>query len=68
MSMFTDTSYEAKVDIPYGQLKDVISWCSDNCSGDWRYSIIDNAGSFPGIYQFKFEDESDLITFLLRIK
>lgn len=65
--MYIDTKFETKVHIPYGQLKTTVQWCKENCERDWGYSILDNAGNFPGNYIFKFESEKDLLTFLLYI-
>lgn len=66
--MLIDTEYLTKVSLPYGQLKELLLWCHNNCCGDWGYSVIDDAGYEPGQYLFKFEVEEDLITFILKAK
>lgn len=66
--MLLDTKFETNVNIPYGELKNIIKWCNSNCSGEWRYLVIDDAGDCPGNYKFRFEEERDLLTFLLWIK
>ena len=57
--------YNAKLDIPYGQLATIIQWCEDNCQSDWKYNVIDYGGKDPGSYEFLFNDEKDYVKFLL---
>ena len=63
--MHIDTAYEISVQIEYGQLKQMIKWCTDNCIGDWGYTVLNEAGEEPGTYAFKFESEKDYVTFLI---
>jgi len=58
-------SYHTEVTIDYGDLHEMITWCSHNCHGEWGYSVLDEAGEKPGVYSFKFESEKDYITFLV---
>lgn len=51
--------------VPFGNLSSIITWCRKNCTDDWRYSIIEEAGFNPGTYHFKFTNERDYINFLL---
>ena len=60
--------YNTTVDIPYGKLNYVVSWCQQHTHSDWTYSVLNNAGDNPGVYEFHFDDEKDYIAFLLAIK
>lgn len=59
------TAYQTDVDIKYGQLSNMLDWCTDNCTDEWGYTVIDSAGEQPGIYSFKFMSEKDYVTFLV---
>ena len=37
MSISIPTAYKMNLSMPYGKLKDMVSWCDRNCSGDYRY-------------------------------
>jgi hypothetical protein len=63
--MYIDTKFETTINIPYGKLKDIVDWCSNNCEGEWGYTVVDSAGYIPGNYKFKFKEEKDFFTFLL---
>jgi len=63
--MYNNTTYQTEVTIRYGELKKTIDWCERNCTGDWGYSVIDEAGYSPGNYSFKFDLEKDYVTFLV---
>jgi len=56
-----------KVDIKlnYGELSPLIDWCQRNCSGDWSYGVSVMSGADPGEYQFYFENEKDLVAFII---
>lgn len=58
-------NFKCDISIPYGELQPVIEWCQDNLKDDWRYYILNEAGSAPGHYEFIFESEIDYINFLL---
>ena len=63
--MYINTEYETEVQIQYGQLKQMIDWCTTNCSDKWGYTILNEAGEEPGYYSFKFESSKDYVTFLI---
>jgi hypothetical protein len=63
--MYINTEYKTDVQIQYGELQELLSWCTKNCLGKWGYEIIEYAGSLPGIYNFKFESKDDYVTFLV---
>lgn len=68
MSISIATAFKTLIDIPYGELKNVISWCQNNCQSDWRFHETlhskDNF-NFSLNYEFFFEDEKDYIAFLI---
>jgi hypothetical protein len=60
------SDYQAELSsVPFGKLSSIINWCCKNCTDDWRYSILEEAGDMPGRYHFKFTNERDYINFLL---
>lgn len=64
--MFINTTpYQTDVEIQYGKLEEMVTWCSNNCTGQWGYSVVNQAGLNPGLYNFKFESEKDYVTFLV---
>lgn len=63
--MSINTTFETVVDIPYGQLKPMIQWCTNNCTGDWHFKVINEAGAESGSYLFQFESETDFVTFTM---
>jgi hypothetical protein len=64
------------LDLEFGKLKDVMSWCRDNCSGDWfvndhdlnLYAYEQDRKYSKNHYVFEFDNEHDLITFSLKFK
>jgi hypothetical protein len=61
----TTTNLAATIEIKYGDLGAMLSWCKVNCNSEWDCYIYREAGSEPGLYKFIFEDERDYSTFLL---
>lgn len=61
----TKFGYKCEIAIPYGELQPIIDWCQTNCDYDWQYTVLNQAGSNPGCYQFLFDNETDYINFLL---
>ena len=57
--------YKAEVEIKYGRLAEVISWCDKNCKDYWTFNVRADAGQEAGSYEFKFESESDYFSFLV---
>ncbi len=54
------------LDIEYGELATVITWCDDNIQGNWYVVEQIGAGSQPGTYQFTFTDELAATMFYFR--
>ena len=63
--MYINTAYETQLPIRYGELTEILAWCAKNCTSRWGYTILDEAGEQPGIYNFKFESKDDYVTFLV---
>jgi len=61
----TATNLATMIEINYGDLEAMLSWCKVNCNCDWNCYIYREAGSEPGLYKFTFTDERDYSTFLL---
>lgn len=59
---------KVKVALEFGALRRVMSWCEDNCSGEWS---LDYAGHWDteqqrfDTYEFVFRDEGDLVAFTM---
>lgn len=60
--------YTSEIKIRYGQLKEMLAWCANNCVDKWQYSVVDAAGESPGIYNFQFNSKDDYINFLMWCK
>lgn len=55
------------VSVKYGELDDVISWCTDNCKQTWDLAeITEYGGASNGSYLFSFYDDRDALCFTLR--
>jgi hypothetical protein len=64
MSINIPTAYKTKIDIPFGQLKDIVKWCEDNLVGDWKFTEDHNYPYHPyNNYIFLFELERDYVAF-----
>ena len=57
--------YHTKIDIKYGDLKNVMQWCKDNCANEWTFNVEDYAGEKAGTYEFRFASEKDYVSFLV---
>lgn len=63
----TSFPHSREVFLEYGQVDAVISWCREECQGDWRWQIIDTSSDIrPGRYIFYFDDEKDCCAFVLK--
>lgn len=63
MSINIPTAHKANVSVPFGELSNIVQWCENNCTGEWRFTedIDDQWNSF----RFFFESERDYVAFLL---
>lgn len=60
-------AYSHVISKPYGVLDLVLDWCKSECSGDWRWNIIDVSTDIrPGSYMFYFDSDRDFSAFLLK--
>ncbi len=66
-------THKTRINILYGDLKNMLEWCKQNCTGDWKYdqvgdSIDDytyNAISGTMMYDFYFETDRDYFAFIM---
>lgn len=69
MSISITTAFKTTISIPWGELKNVISWCQNNCESDWRFHEnsynTTNDFKYSLTYEFFFEDERDYVAFLI---
>ena len=65
MSISIPTAYKTRIDIPFGELKSVIEWCTDNCINDWRFNEEFNPADTKHGYDFYFESERDYVAFVV---
>ena len=55
------------VSVKYGELDEVIAWCTMNCNLEWDLSeVTEYGGASNGSYQFSFHDDKDAVYFSLR--
>ena len=68
------TAHKTKIDIPYGKLDSILSWCKTNCESDWQFDS--GAEYLAGLgasyraksshaYDFYFESEKDYVAFVI---
>lgn len=71
MSISITTAYKATVDLPYGELKNVMEWCQKNCIADWKFDPGGEAHNYSKThnrsnqYNFYFESERDYVAFIV---
>lgn len=59
--------YSCEITKPFGQVDNIISWCKQETSGDWRWTLIDTSSDIrPGRYIFYFDSDKDLCAFTLK--
>ena len=62
--------------ISFGELKNVISWCQNNCQPDWKFDydghsseeLLRTPDAHGSNYLFRFNNEEDVTLFILRWK
>jgi predicted lipoprotein with Yx(FWY)xxD motif len=63
--MLQNTKNKVEISLGFGELKPILHWCEDNCTGEWAYFILEPAGQGKGEYEFYFEDDSDKVKFIM---
>lgn len=63
--MLPSIQNKVEIQLSFGELKPILRWCEDNCSGEWVYLQLTPAGQGKGEYEFYFEDECDKTKFIL---
>jgi hypothetical protein len=61
----TNLEFHTDLNIKFGELETIMSWCREHIHSDWDLVILKEAGFEPGIYRFGFKDEKDYFTFLV---
>ena len=68
------TAHKTKIDIPYGKLDSILSWCKTNCESDWQFdSVVEYLEGYDASYRekgtstydFYFESEKDYVAFVV---
>lgn len=66
MSINIPTAYKTYIQLPYGELGEVVEWCRKNCIDEWKFHEHHNTmDSWSPEYTFYFENERDLVAFTL---
>ena len=63
MSINTQDCYKSSITPKFGELKNIVSWCDNNCIGEYRY--MEDINDQWHSYVFLFEEERDYVAFLL---
>jgi hypothetical protein len=63
--MLQDTWNKVDVNLGYGELGAIVEWAKSNCTNNWNYEIIEQAGNEAGSYRFYFRDDKDAFAFTL---
>lgn len=63
--MLPNSLYKTDIEINYGNLKPMLSWCESNCVNEWSYEVVETAGQRAGVYRFYFNEEKDYVNFTL---
>lgn len=59
--------YAQGIDKDYGMLDHVLDWCKCELTDDWRWQMIEMAGTErPGRYIFYFDSAKDCMAFALK--
>jgi hypothetical protein len=63
----TSFAYAQSIEKPYGSLDLVLEWCKSELRHDWRWQMIEMAGTErPGRYIFYFDSDKDCMAFSLK--
>lgn len=63
MSINIQDCYKSSITPMFGELKNIVNWCDNNCVGDYRY--MEDINDQWHSYVFLFEEERDYVAFLL---
>lgn len=65
LMILINDDFTVDIDLQFGELNPIMQWCQRNCQADWCYQVIADAGENAGSYKFSFENNTDLINFIL---
>jgi hypothetical protein len=60
-----EAKFTSEIELSFGTLGKLVSWCQRNCTGNWAYDVLAMGGQGPGKYRFDFAEEDDYINFVL---
>lgn len=63
--MLPNIQNKVEIQLGFGELKPILRWCEDNCTGEWLYLQLEPAGQGKGEYEFYFEDDKDKVKFIM---
>jgi hypothetical protein len=63
--MLPSTQNRIAINLNFGELKHVLSWCEKNCTGQFQYMEDPNGDGFYNSWIFFFENERDYVAFML---
>lgn len=61
-------TYRAEMFVEYGHLEPIISWCSENCHGEWFFGGHSDWKINSQKWVFGFDSEQDYLLFVLTWK
>jgi len=59
--------YSREIDKPFGKLDQIVDWCKQETRDEWRWQLVEVSSDLrPGRYIFYFDDERDLLAFVMK--
>jgi len=59
--------YSREIDKPFGKLDQIVDWCKKETRDEWRWQLVEVSSDLrPGRYIFYFDDERDLLAFVMK--
>lgn len=60
-------AHACRIRKPFGILEEVLAWCKQSLSEDWRWQLISPSSDIrPGEYIFYFDSERDYLAFIMK--
>ena len=60
-------NYAKEIVKPFGVLEQVLDWCKEELSADWRWQLQEvSSDRRPGRYIFYFDSERDYLAFIMK--
>ena len=59
--------YSREINKPFGKLDQIVDWCKQETRDEWRWQLVEVRSDLrPGRYIFYFDDERDLLAFVMK--